>query len=80
MENVEQRLKGLEALRGEVRLLEEAMQSLTPEERLVLQLLVVAPEKRGAERLCSMLGMELSSVYRRRRRALQKLEKALKGA
>ena len=80
MQSVIERLKGLEALRWEVRMLETAMQVLTPEERLVLQMMVIAPEKGAAERLCQTLQLEKSSVYRYRARAVEKVEKALKGA
>ena len=71
------RLRRMERLQLELQQLQQAMQLLTPEERLVVQMLVVAPEKNAADKLCEILGVERSSVYRRRERALRKLGEVL---
>ena len=71
------RLKRMERLQLELSQLQQAMQILTPEERLVVQMLVVSPEKNAADKLCEILGVERSSVYRRRERALRKLGEVL---
>ena len=52
---------------------------LTPEERLVVQLLYIMPQKGNVDRLCEMLDCAQSTVYRRRDRALQKFTVALYG-
>jgi hypothetical protein len=74
---VERRLGELDGLRQKVEQMDAAMQVLTPEERLVVQMLLVCPEKGAAEKLCQILQVERASVYRRRERAIRKLAKAL---
>lgn len=85
-QEVIQRLKGLEGLRQsaqslqkQVEILEGALQVLTPEERLVAEFLLISPEKGNVQRLCEMLHVEQSSVYRRRERVLEKLSVAIFG-
>ena len=56
---------------------EQALQVLSPEERLVADWLLIYPDKGNVQRLCSMLGVEQSTVYRRRARVLEKLAAAL---
>lgn len=74
---VVQRLRELEGLRQRVQTVEEALQVLNPEERLVIQMTLICPQKGNAQRLCELLSVEQSSVYRRRDRALEKLEQVL---
>ncbi len=76
---LEQRLKNMEAMRQELARLEQALQVLTPEERLVVDRLVVHPVKGNAQVLCELLALEQSSVYRRKDRALRKLDRELGG-
>ena len=71
------RLRRMESLQLELQMLQQAMQVLTPEERLVVQMLVIAPERNAADKLCQLLEVERSSVYRRRERALKKLGEVL---
>lgn len=56
-----------------------ALSVLTPEERLILLRLYICPERKAVERLVNELGMEQSSIYRRRDRALEKFTIALYG-
>lgn len=56
-----------------------ALGTLTPEERLVLHRFYIFPEKGSVDRLCGELGVEQSSVYRKRDRALHKFTLALYG-
>lgn len=49
---------------------DRALTALSDSEKLILQRLYIYPEKGGLERLCKELGMETSSVYRRRDKAL----------
>ena len=58
---------------------DRALQVLPPDERLVLQRLFISREKDGLGRLCSELGVEQSSVYRKRERALRNFTIALYG-
>ena len=55
----------------------KALQVLTPEEMLVAQRLLILPAKNNVRRLCQELGVEQSSVYRRREKVLKKVGKAL---
>ena len=78
---LQQELRGnLERSRSWVRMTEEALKRLTGEERLILRRLYIYPESGSLERLCQELGVEKSSVYRRRDRALEKFTLALYGA
>jgi len=76
---VERRLRELDGLRQKVAQMEAAMEALTPEERLVVQMMLVCPEKGAGQKLCQILGLEIATVYRRRERAVRKLERALFG-
>ena len=58
---------------------DRALETLTPEERLVLRRLYISPQKGAVERLCQELGVEQSSVYRRRDQALYRFTTALYG-
>ncbi len=58
---------------------EGAMGVLGPEERLILTRLYIYPERGAVNRLCGDLGVEQSSVYRRRDKALGKFTMALYG-
>lgn len=71
------RLRELEGLRQRVQILEQALQVLNPEERLVIQMMLICPQRGNVQRLCELLAVEQSSVYRRRDRALEKLAQVL---
>jgi DNA-directed RNA polymerase specialized sigma subunit len=53
--------------------------ALTPEERLVLQRFYLTPEGKTVDTLCAELGVEQSSVYRKRDKALYHFTAALYG-
>ena len=59
---------------------DRALSVLTPDEALVLQHLYIYPQKNGLDRLCEILEVETSSIYRRRDKALRKFTLALYGA
>lgn len=59
---------------------DRALRTLTPEERLVLQRMFILPEKGCVSRLCQELGIEQSSVYRKRDQALERFTRSLYGA
>ena len=50
---------------------DRALSALSSDEKQILHRLYIYPEKGGVERLCKELGMETSSVYRRRDKALK---------
>lgn len=62
-----------------VRIVDRAMTSLREEEQLILTQLYIRPYKGVVERLCKELGVESSSVYRRRDQALYTFTLALYG-
>lgn len=74
---VAEQLKNLQAMRLQVEAMNRAMQVLTPEERLLVEQLLINPATGNTEMLCQLLGVEKSSIYRRKDRALDKLTKSL---
>lgn len=69
----------LENAKSWVKTTDHALSALSPEDRLVLSRLYVYPEKGALQRLCQDLGVEQSSIYRRRDRALRNFTTALYG-
>ena len=70
----------LRQARAVVACVDEGLSVLDSEERLVLDRFYIHPAHGNVERLCSELGIEQSSVYRRRDRALRHFTIALYGA
>lgn len=58
---------------------ERGLKALTDEEQLILHRLYLSPERGSLNQLCTELGVEQSTVYRRRDEALQKFTIALYG-
>lgn len=58
---------------------DRALTALTKEEKLILHRLYIYPEAGALERLCKELGVEVSSIYRRRDRALKHFTMAFYG-
>lgn len=58
---------------------DRALTALAKEEALILHRLYMYPEKGGLEKLCKELGVESSSIYRRRDKALEHFTIALYG-
>ena len=58
---------------------DRSLGALTPEEKLVLHRLYIYPERGAVDRLCGELGLEQSSVYRKRDKALERFTLALYG-
>lgn len=82
MSNVVFRQELQQSLEQSVQWLEitnRALEVLNPEERLVLHQLYMYPQGDSLEQLCRKLGVEKSSIYRRRDRALHKFTVALYG-
>lgn len=58
---------------------DKALSALTAEERSILQKMYICPQKGVVNLLCSELGMEQSSIYRKRDNALYRFTIALYG-
>lgn len=58
---------------------ERGLLALDQEQRTILQRLYLYPQKGAIERLCSELGLEQSSVYRKRDQALHRFTAAIYG-
>ncbi len=58
---------------------ERAMRCLNADERQILEQLYIRQDKGGLDYLCRELGLEKSSVYRRREQALNRFATALYG-
>ena len=71
-----QRLEKTEKTLGVIK---RGLAVLTPEERLILSRFYIYREKGNPQRLCEALGVEQSSVYRRKDRALAKFIEAIYG-
>ena len=71
--------KSLDRARRQVSSIDSALSALSPEEKLVLYRLYIFPQRGKLELLCQELGMEESSIYRRRDRGMEKFVLALYG-
>ena len=58
---------------------DRALLALKDDERLILQRLYLYPQKGAIDRLCNELGLEQSSVYRKRDQALSRFTVAIYG-
>ena len=70
----------LEQAKSWLKMTDRALTTLTQEEKLILHRLYIYPERGALDRLCSELGVENSSIYRKRDRALQRFTIALYGS
>ena len=66
-------------VRRQVEAMENALQVLDPEERLLADWLFIYPQKGNVQKLCQTLCVEQSTVYRKRERILKKLVTAMFG-
>lgn len=71
--------RSLEQTQKWVKVVEAALKVLDNEERMLLERLYINPVRGNLDRLCGELGIEKSSVYRRRDKALQHFTIALYG-
>ena len=69
----------LQQVKRWLRVTERGLSVLPEDERLVLQRMYIYPERGAADRLCAELGLEQSSVYRKRDQALYRFTTALYG-
>ena len=75
-EELEERLAKTEKTLG---IIQRGLAALTPEQRLILSRFYIYREKGNPQRLCEALGVEQSSVYRRKDQALAKFIEAIWG-
>ena len=66
-------LRQLEWMRMQVAGMEMALENLEESERDIIGTFYVRPEKRRVEKMCEKWGIERTSVYRRRDKAIKKL-------
>ena len=62
-----------------VGIIKKGLAALTPEQRLILSRFYIYREKGHPQHLCQALGVEHSSVYRRKEKALAKFIEAIYG-
>lgn len=62
-----------------LRITDQALTCLSSEEKQILHRLYIYPKKGNLERICTELGVEKSSIYRRRDKALEHFALALYG-
>ena len=58
---------------------DRGLMALDADERLILQRLYLYPQKGAIDRLCAELGLEQSSIYRKRDQALHRFTAAIYG-
>lgn len=58
---------------------EEALSTLSSEDRTILQMVDICPARGNLEKLCNMLSCETSTIYRRRNSALEQVYHQLFG-
>ena len=80
------RLVKLESLRSRMQqtktwvdAMDHALQTVTPEERMVLARLYIHPQKGALDQLCQELNMERTTAYRMRDKSLERFTLALYG-
>ena len=69
----------LEQVKRWLRITDRGLLALREDERLVLQRLYLYPEKGAVDRLCNELGVEQSTIYRKRDQALERFTLAMYG-
>lgn len=72
-DEVVRQLRALPKLRAELDRIETALDTLTEDEREIIEKMMVNPRPGAGDKLCEILCVELATVYRRRNKALKKL-------
>ena len=73
-------LRRLPGMRVQVENLDNALSTLTPEERLIANHLLLYPKRNNIRLVCEMLHLEPTAIYNRRRQILKKLSTAITGS
>ena len=74
---VVKQLRQLESVRASVARLEAALDGLGTCEREIIEKMYIHPVEKASDKICEKFDIEVASVYRRRNKALKKLEYAL---
>ena len=69
----------LDQVKRWLKITDRGLLALKEDERLVLQRLYLYPEKGAVDRLCTELGVEQSTIYRKRDQALERFTLAMYG-
>ena len=77
-DEVIKRLRELREMKAAVERMEDALEMLTEEERDILETIYIDKVRYGADILCEKLVVERACVYKRARKAVQKLEGLLR--
>ena len=70
-------LRQLPKLRRQVERIESALEDLSECEREIIDKMYIHPVARASDKICEMFGIEVAAVYRRRNKALKKMDDAL---
>ena len=70
-------LRQLSRLRLQLEMIEDALAQLTECEREIIDKMYVNPVKHANDKLCEMFSFEVPTIYRRRNKAVEKLEKLM---
>ena len=73
---IRKRMRQIQVVKLQV---ENALSCLTPQQRMILQMLDIAPAKGNGAKLCQLLDCEIATVYRHRNKALKQFAKAMFG-
>ena len=73
-DEVIRRLRELRGMKAAVEQMERALEMLTEDEREIIDKIYVNPMRYANEKLCEMLLVEVPTIYRRRNKALKKLD------
>ena len=73
-DEVIKRLRELRGMKAAVEQMEAALEMLDEEEREIIDKMYVNPVKYANDKLCEKFMIEVASIYRRRNKALKKLD------
>ena len=71
------RLRSLKGDLAQLARLQQALESLDPCQREIIEKMYISPVRYAGMELCEKFSIEMAAVYRRRNKALQKLSEAL---
>ena len=70
-------LRQLNKMRALLERMEDALEGLNECEREIIEKMYIRPVAKASDKICEMFDIEVASVYRRRNKALKKLEERL---
>lgn len=72
-DEVIRQLRALAKLRTDLQRMEAALDTLTEDERDIIETMLINPRPNACDKMCEKLLIERAAVYRRRNKALKKL-------